>query len=388
MKLLFTIICSILILNCSIRSIKEGETKIEERFHKIFKNSKRSKAATLLVHSDKLQIHIKTSAGSLDNPKMNVVPDQPFHIASIGKLFTSALIYQLIESGKLSLDDSVQKILGSEVLKNLFVYEGVDYSEKVTISHLLSHTSGVDDYFESVDKKNKSVMDEITNNPDKFWTALDLINFTRTHQKAVSKPGAKFHYSDTGYILLGLVIEKITAKKLEVVLQEKIFTPLAMKNTYMHLRSEPTDKMKLPVSTIMLGDKNVTGFKSISADWAGGGLISTAEDLLLFHKALVSGKLITAKNYLSLAGENKFMDGIFYGQGLMTIRFGAMSSFMPNTPDLYGHSGLLSTLLFYSPEYDSYIIANLGSSDDVGDSFEMMFWIMQDLKQMKNLKNN
>ncbi len=388
MKALLAVITGILILNCGIGSVKEGEKKIEERFQKTFKNSKHSKAATLLVHSDTLKIHIKTSAGSMDNPKVNVIPDQPFHIASIGKLFTSVLIFQLIEGGKLSLDDSVQKILGSEILKNLFTYEGVDYSEKVTISHLLSHTSGVDDYFESVDKKNKSVIDEITNNPDKFWTPVDLINFTRTNQKAVSKPGAKFHYSDTGYILLGLVIEKITSKKLEVILQEKIFTPLGMKKTYMHLRSEPSDKSKLPISTLMLGDKDVTGFRSISADWAGGGLISTTEDLLLFHKALISGNLLKKTNYRDLVGKNKFMDGIYYGQGLMTVRFGDMSSFMPKTPDLYGHSGLLSTLLFYSSEYDSYIIANLGSTIDVGDAFEKMFWIMQDLKQIKNLKNN
>ncbi|HRG45778.1 MAG TPA: serine hydrolase domain-containing protein [Leptospiraceae bacterium] len=373
------------LIHCNITSVKEGEAKIVERFEKTFKNSKYSKAATLLVHSDSLKIHLKSSAGLLENQKSKVIPDQPFHTASIGKMFTSVLIYQLVESGKLSLNDSVHKILGSEILKNLFIYEGVDYSEKATISHLLSHTSGVDDYFDSVDKKNKSVIDEITTNPEKFWTPLDLVNFTRTNQKAIAPPGAKFHYSDTGYILLGLVIEKITNKKLEVVLQEKIFAPLAMKNTYMYLRSEPSDKTKLPVSTMMLGDKNVTGFKSISADWAGGGLISTTEDLLLFHQALLSGKLVTNKTYLSFMGKNKFMDGIYYGQGLMTVRFGDMSFLMPSTPDLHGHSGLLATLLFYSPDYDSHILVNLGSTEDVGDSFELMFWIMQDLKEIKNL---
>ena len=113
---------------------------------------------------------------------------------------------------------------------------------------------------------------------------------------------------------------------------------------------------------------------------------STTEDLLLFHQALIEGKLIQKKTYLSLAGNHKFMDGIYYGQGLMTVRFGDMSFLMPGTPDLHGHSGLLSTLLFYSPDYDSHIIVNLGSTEDVGDSFELMFWIMQDLKQMYSLK--
>ena len=121
MKLAYIII-SVLFLNCSIASVKEGETKIVERFQKTFKNSKYSKTATLLVHSDRLKIHVKSSAGILEDQKSQVTPNQPFHTASIGKIFTSVLIHQFIESGKLSLNDSVQKILGADVLKNLFVY--------------------------------------------------------------------------------------------------------------------------------------------------------------------------------------------------------------------------------------------------------------------------
>lgn len=386
MKLTYLLTC-LLFLNCGISSIKEGEQKIEEKFLSTFKAAKHSKAATLLVHSDSLGIHVKSSAGAVQNNSQTST-DQPFHIASIGKMFTTVLILQLVESGKLSLDDSVQKILGEEIVKNLFVYEGIDYSDKVTISHLLSHTSGVADYFESTEKNGKSVLEELTKAPENFWTPIDLVDFTRNNQKALTIPGGKFHYSDTGYVLLGLVIEKIAQNKYETVLQEKIFAPLGMTHTYMYLRSEPINKSQLPVSTMMLGSQDVTTYKSISADWAGGGIISTTEDLLLFHKAFINGKLVANKGYISLIGTNQFMDGIYYGLGLMTVRFGDMSLVMPKTPDLHGHSGLLSTLLFYSPDYDAYIIANLGSTDDVGDSFEMMFWIMQYLKEMKNLKSS
>jgi len=381
------LITSLLLLNCGISSIKEGEQKIEEKFLNTFKSTKHSKAATLLVHSDSLGLHIKSSTGTIVNNSSKTSVDQPFHIASIGKLFTTVLILQLVDSGKLSLDDSARKILGEEIVKNLFVYEGIDHSEKVTISHLLSHTSGVADYFESTEKNGKSVLEELTQNPEKFWTPMDLVNFTQKNQKALTIPGGKFHYSDTGYVLLGLVIEKITQKTYETVLQENIFVPLGMTHSYMYLRSEPIDKSQLPVSTMMLGAQDVTTYKSISADWAGGGIISTTEDLLLFHKAFITGKIVANKSYLSLIGTNQFMDGIYYGLGVMTVRFGDMSFVMPKTPDLHGHSGLLSTLLFYSPDYDSYIIANLGSTDDVGDSFEMMFWIMQYLKEMTNLKS-
>jgi D-alanyl-D-alanine carboxypeptidase len=212
------------------------------------------------------------------------------------------------------------------------------------------------------------------------------LDFTRKNQKAIGHAGDKFHYSDTGYILLGLVIEKVTGKKFEIVLQEKILKPLGMKKTYMHLRSEPLDKSNTPISTMMLGDTNVTNYKSVSADWTGGGMISTTEDLLLFHKALVNGKLITNNTYRSMVGKNELMSGLYYGFGYITTRFNDMSFLMPKTPELYGHSGLLSTLMYYCPEYDSYIIANLGSTDDVDRSYEMMFWIMQDIKEIKNLK--
>jgi D-alanyl-D-alanine carboxypeptidase len=387
MKKILILICAILI-QCSISSVRDGEEKIIKTFQKTFSNSKYSKSATLLVHSDSMNIHIESSAGFMDDKKkITVENEQPFHIASIGKLFTVVLIFQLIETGKIKLDTKISKVLNPETLKNLFVIDGVDYSHEVSIEELLSHTSGIADYFESIDNNEKSLLNEIQKQPDKFWTPKEILEFTKNNQKPIARPKEKFHYSDTGYIILGLIIEKITNKSFEKNMEEKIFSPLGMKNSYVYLRSEPINKTKIaPVSTMMLGSKNVTNYKSISADWAGGGIVSTTQELLIFYKALLNGKLISKENYHSLRGKNKFLDGIYYGKGLMTVRFQDMSFLMPKTPDLYGHSGLLGTLLFYSPEYDSYIIANLGSTEDVGDSFEMMFWIMQELKEIKNLK--
>lgn len=382
------IACILVLLHCGFHSVKEAQTKMEERFQKTVKTAKHAKVGTILVHSDKLDFHLESSAGVLKTGNANVaaISHQPFHIASIGKIFTTVLVFQLIESRKLSLNDSVQKILGKELLRNLFVVEGKDYSDQVNIDHLLMHTSGIEDYFESVDQRNPSVLDEIKRDPNRFWKPNDLLDFTRTKQKAISIPGKEFHYSDTGFILLGLVIEKITRKSFETVLHEKIFNPLGMKNSYIHLRSEPTNKSKLPISTMMLEDLDVTNFKSISADWAGGGIISTTEDLWKFQKALLAGKLISKTSYESLKGSNKFMDGIRYGKGFMTVKFGEMSFFIPSAPDLHGHSGLLGTLLFYCPEYDAHIILNLGSTADVGDSFELLFWILNDLEQVQKLQ--
>jgi D-alanyl-D-alanine carboxypeptidase len=383
----FSLVFVLLFIQCNIASVKEAEKKIEDRFKQTIKKSKHSQTGSILVHSDKLNLHVVSAEGFVkeENKKIATIPNQPFHIASIGKIFTTVLIFELIESGKLSEQDSIQKILGKEILKNFFVVDGKDYSEQVTILHLLTHTSGIADYFESIDKKSKSVIDEIKKEPNRFWKPIDLLDFTRNNQKAFSIPGKDFHYSDTGFILLGLIIEKLTKKSFETVLSEKIFKPIGMKNSYMHLRSEPLDGLKFPLSTMMLENLDVTNYKSISSDWSGGGIISTTEDLYLFQKALLKGKFISQNNYQSLKGKNIFMDGILYGKGLMTVKFGEMSFFMPNAPELHGHSGLLGTQLFYSPEYDAHIILNIGSTEDVGDSFELMFWIMQDLKEVQKI---
>lgn len=380
--LLFVLLFS---AQCGIRTMREGEAKIEQEFIKTAKGAKASRAASLLVHSDRLGLHIKSAYGSVKGHAAS--PDQPFHIASIGKMFTAVLILQLVEENKLSLNDSVLKILGQETLSKLYELNGVDYADNVTIKQLLSHTSGAADYFESTDSSHHSVLAEILKSPDTFWTPPDLLDFTRKHQKPHAKPGEKFLYSDTGYVLLGLVVEKLTKDTFEKALHSRIFNRLGMKHSSMHLRSEPVSKTGLALSTMMLGNADVTDYRSVSADWSGGGIVSTTEDLLLFHRALVKGQLVSEKTYAAMRGQHKFMDGIYYGSGLMTVKFGDMSFLMPQTADLHGHSGLLSTLLFYSPDYDAHIIVNLGSTEDVDSTFEMMFWITQTLKEIHELRS-
>ena len=384
MQLLLPLPLTLGFFHCGIRSVKEGRSEIEQRFQKNFKGAKHSKTAALLVHSERLNLHIASAAGSAGG--MPAVAQQPFHAASIGKLFTAVLVFQFVEQGRLHPKDPVGKILGHDLLRQLFVFDGADWSDKVTIAHLLAHTSGIDDYFESKNAQNKSVLGEITRDPQRFWKPRDLVDFTRQNQKTLCRPGEKFHYSDTGYVLLGLLLEKVSGKPFEKLLHEKLLAPLKMENTYMHLRSAPAKKSSLAISTMMLGANDVTQFASVSADWSGGGIITTTEDLLLFHRALVTGKLISPSAYESMKGTAKFMDGIRYGLGMMTVKFGEMSVLIPKTPDLHGHSGLLSTLMFYSPDYDAHIIANFGSTEDVGDTFEMAFWIMRTLKEIQELK--
>ena len=104
-----------------------------------------------------------------------LVPNQPFHAASIGKLFTSVTIMQLAEEGALDIADPVADYLAADVLAGLFVHGGVDYAGEVTIGQLMEHTSGVADYFADPVDSGVTVQQDITQNLDTLWTPEMLL---------------------------------------------------------------------------------------------------------------------------------------------------------------------------------------------------------------------
>lgn len=373
---------------CRAADVQETQKTIGDRFADAAKSADNVKTAALLVHSHRHGVHWKYAYGTVDSAAGPLVagPDQPFHVASVGKTFTAVLVLQLMEEGRLKLSDTAESILGPQPLEGLFLFQGKDYRAEVTIEHLLTHTSGAADYFESTDEDDQgpSVFKEIVRDHDRFWTPQDLLDFSRKHQKAVGRPGSQFHYSDTGYILLGMIIEKIAQKRFEDVLAERFFRPLGMRHSYMHLRSRPQADPGV-LSHMMLGKDDATTWKSASCDWAGGGIVSTTEDLLLFSRALHEGRLLKPATLAGMQGTGRFMDGIHYGKGLMRVRFGDMLFLMAGTPDLLGHSGILSTHMFYVPAYDAHILLNMGSSEDIGKSYELLFRIMQGLADLQKL---
>lgn len=154
-----------------------------------------------------LQFAMNVPASGIRYSFSSTVPNQRFHSASAGKLMTSTLIFMAIDHGKLTLETPISSILGQDLLNGLFVYQDIDYQEQVTVRHLLGHTSGVNDYYESKTFDGSTFTEDMLNNPDTLWTPQELIAYTRENQKAVGKPGEKFLYSDTGYILLGLIAD-------------------------------------------------------------------------------------------------------------------------------------------------------------------------------------
>jgi D-alanyl-D-alanine carboxypeptidase len=310
--------------------------------------------------------------------------NQPYHIASIGKMFTAALVQMLGERGVLGVNDLVCSYLSPSILERLFIYKGTDYAGQVTITQLLGHTSGVADYFAGGVANGKSLLNDVLSNPQTHWAPAKLLDFSREHQTAVGVPGKVFNYSDTGYILLGLIIEAVTGKSFAQNLQDEFFRPLEMRDSYLIFYSEPLDAPQKALEKIWFNDVEISGYASLSCDWSGGGIVSTTADLLKFDQALRSG-LLASSSVLETMDLclHKFQPGIYYGLGMMEIRFAEFFFLLGKLPKLKGHIGILSTHLFYDPTRDAHISMNFGSNTRMVESFKALIEIENVLQRMR-----
>lgn len=340
-----------LIFAFSAFSQSKEEKKIRNLFEKELKKDE-VRNAFFAMHSKKLGLDVNWAEGEFKDDS-KVTATNPFHSASIGKSFTSTAVVMLQEDGKLDFEDPIRTHLDSEIMEHLHVYEGVDYSDQITISHLLQHRSGLPDFFEDQPSEGPSMQELMVTDTAHFWTPLELLLFAKDRMKPHFPPGTGYHYSDTEYILLGMIIENITAKELHEVFKERIFQPLEMKHTSMHLRSkplEPTGRM----SELYVEDLEISDFTSLSLDWAGGGLLTTTDDLMKFHRALMGGKLVAQSSLDKMQNWTDESKGMYYGYGLRKIELKELFFTLPDV-SLIGHSGSTGSFMYYCPEWDIYL---------------------------------
>ncbi|MEO6730227.1 MAG: serine hydrolase [Ferruginibacter sp.] len=223
-------------------------------------------------------------------------PDTKHRLGSITKQFTAMLIMQLVEQGKLKLDVPISNYLPDYPKKN---------GDIITIHHLLTHSSGIPN-MTSFPGFVKDVM-------RKSYSPAQLVNIS-ADSTLQFKPGERFAYSNSGYLLLGYIIEKVTGKSYEQVLQENIFTPLKMTNTgYDHhgtlLKKRASGYEKKGRSYVN------ADFIDMSVPHAAGALYSTVEDLYLWDQALYGNRLLRKENMELLFTKHIPSGGGHYGYG-------------------------------------------------------------------------
>ncbi len=351
--IIISLILNIMTLqNFSQVKTEETRQKIFDKFEKIVMSDKRIGDALLLIYSDSLNIHWKTAVSKDETSKVD--KDHPYHFASVGKTITSVMISVLYEKGLIDFEDRISDYLDADILEGLHVYKGTDYSGDILIRQLLNHTSGIADYFFDKSKSGIRLADLMYKEPDRFWTPVETINWAKQNLKPRFAPGKGFHYSDTNYQLLGLIIEKITGKPLHNVLHGYIFESLEMNSTCQYLYSEPKEATPTQIVDIYYKDLNLSKAKSISMDWAGGGIVSTSEDMLKFIKALANNEIVKKETFDKMKDWAHFGPGIRYGYGIMNFRM----VFMPGKYEIWGNSGSIGAFMYYNPSMDVYMIGS------------------------------
>jgi CubicO group peptidase (beta-lactamase class C family) len=233
-------------------------------------------------------------AFGMANMEWNIpnTPDTRFRLGSITKQFTAMLTLQLVEQGKVKLDGKITDYLPD--------YRK-DIGEKVTVHHLLTHTSGIPSY-----TGQPGFFENVSRNPYKVG------EFVKKYASGnlEFEPGSKFSYNNSGYFLLGAIIEKVTGKSYEQVLKENILDPAGMKNTGYDHHDAIIPKRATGYSKTSDGYTNAA-YLDMSIPYAAGSMYSTVEDLYLWDQALYTDKLISAQSKALIY--KPFLDDYAYG---------------------------------------------------------------------------
>ncbi|MGK5729021.1 serine hydrolase domain-containing protein [Streptomyces sp. URMC 124] len=267
-----------------------------------------------------------------------------FRIASVSKVFTSVVLLQLEAEGRISLDDTVEHRLPGVVRGN-----GHD-GGKITVRQLLNHTSGIYNYTEDPGFQKLLGPGFLEHRFDDH-TPEELVR-TATAHAPYFRPGAGWHYSNTNYVLAGMIVEKVTGHSYATEIKRRIIRPLGLTATTL-----PGTAPELPnphgraYSTLLAEpapNPKIYDVTELNPSWGGaaGEIISTAGDLNRFYGALVGGKLLPkAQQQALLTGVpvDDTMPGVRYGLGVYTAPLSCGVTVWMHTGGIHGSSTIASS---------------------------------------------
>lgn len=244
-----------------------------------------------------------------------------FAAGSITKQFTAAAILLLAEEGKLSLDDKVSKY-----------YPRLTQADTITLHDLMSHTSGYPDYYplDFVDRRMMRPID------------LDALLARYAGGELDFKPGTRWSYSNTGYVLLGRIVEKVSGQSFGEFLQSRIFKPLGMEQSIFEPKGEARKMVAQGHTAFALGDPESAILEADGWIHAAGGLLISPLDLAKWDLALMDGKLLRPQSYKTMITPHRLADGRATNYG------GGVQINQREGDTLIAHNGAVSGYLAYN----------------------------------------
>ena len=283
-------------------------------------------------------------------------PDTKFRLGSITKQFTATVILQLVEQGKIKLDAKLSDYLPD--------YRK-DTGDKVTIHHLLTHTSGIPSY-----TSQPGFFQNVSRNP---YTVDDFVKKYASGDLEF-EPGSKYTYNNSGYFLLGAIIERVTGKTYEQVLKQNIFDPLGMKNTGYDHHATILSKRASGYNKTPDGYSNAF-YLDMSIPYAAGSLYSTVEDLYLWDQALYTDKLLSAQSKALMY--KPFLENYAYGWVVTNASFKQNDQPVPVISHNGGINGFTTTIVRFPKEKNLIVMLdNTGSEylDRLSDSIAKILY--------------
>jgi D-alanyl-D-alanine carboxypeptidase len=284
------------------------------------------------------------------DPDEAAAPDTPFVVGSITKTFITALIMQMAEEGTLSIDDPLANWLP-------------DYprADRITLRHLLGHTSGVFNYFD-----HSSYTSRVFGNPRRHWEPQEVLD--ELGGVPYFPPGTGYHYSNTNFVLLGMVAEEATSASLAQELEERFFTPLGLEDTYFQYDEPAPPSAALGYLLTQNGAREIsdgTDYRpttsAATVAWAAGNIAASAIDIARWARALYAGTLLNSESLAEMTdfAASGYSNGA-YGLGTRTR--------VRNGQRMIGHTGSLRGFqgaMWHYPEVGLTVVVlhNRGRAD-------------------------
>jgi D-alanyl-D-alanine carboxypeptidase len=237
--------------------------------------------------------------------KAPIRPTDRFRIASLTKSFVATVVLQLVDEGKLSLQDKIERWLPGIVPNG----------DKITVLHLLAHKSGIFDHTQDP----RILKPYLSGNLSYHWAPRRLVQIAVSH-KPLFAPGTAVSYSSTGYVLLGLIVRAATGKPIGTELRRRLFEPLGL-----HATTFPTTGRIAGAHAhgyFVVPNRPLQDVTEVSPSyyWAAGNIVSTADDVARFYRALFAGRLLSPALLRTMETTTADRSGVRWGLGIATGR--------------------------------------------------------------------
>lgn len=324
------------------RTLEECREQLQIQLNRLVKETTFPGATLAVVFPNNEYIHIAAGFSDLET-RAEMKPGSRIFSGSIGKTFVAAVVLQLIEEGKLALDEKV-----GTYFYDCQWFPRVPNSSSLTVKMLLNHTGGLPEHI-----LDDGFRTSLIKNPDRVYKPGELISYI-LDKKPVHEAGNGWSYSDTDYIFLGMIIEKITGRTYYEELTKRILKPFQLNQT------SPSDSRELPGLVPGYTGKEPFGFPgkvlvngkyvvNPQFEWTGGGLVTTSLDLARWAKLLFEGKVInpaSVQKMLGIVDIQEKPDILGYGLGVFV--------WQSDNGLIYGHSGIFpgyQSIMEYFPNY-------------------------------------